>query len=417
MKKIGFILLCVLAAAACGHRGGRNVPGAVNTSSDTVQATSLPVEQVEGDDLPELTPEQVMSGCSEPGVAVMPVASSLKAVKVEDRLEFDKTVHDFGDLVPTDGPQSCTFKVTNISSEPVALLEVVTSCGCTEAQWTREPLQPGKSGTISATYKNEDGPYPFDKTLTVYASGLSRPVILRLRGVVHEKEVPLAELYGVARIGDLGLKDRSFKAGNMEQGQSRSDEAKIANLGSRPLKVEFADLSPQLSVAVEPNPIPPGQLAVMAFSVKADRSLWGRNDYFATPVLNGKKASAQLSFWAVTKENFNSWDEEKRKNASQPMFDESTAIFDVVEKGKTVTAIFNYTNRGKSDFHIYKLDADAPGVSVIGMEDTAAGASGSVSVSVDTSKLPQGDATIMLTLITNSPLRPIINLFITGVVK
>lgn len=421
MRKTIIILLGVLALAACGHRGGgKPAPGTPapsdNNPKDTVAATSIPAEP-EADDTMDLTPEQVLSGRSEPGVSVLPVASSVKAVQVEGKLEFDKTVHDFGDILNTAGPQSCTFTLKNISSEPIAILEVVTSCGCTEAEWTREPLKPGKSGTVSATYKNEDGPYPFDKTLTVYIAGLSKPVILRLRGVVHEKEVPMAELYGAARIGNLGLKDRTFKAGNMEQGESRSDEARIANLGNKPLTLEFKDMSPQLTIAVEPNPIPAGKIAVMSFCVKADRNLWGRNNYYATPVINGKAAKDKLTFWAVTKENFTSWDEEQRQNASQPLFEESTAIFDVVEKGRTVTARFSYTNRGKSDFHIYKLDADAPGVSIISMEDTAPGETGVVTVAVDTAQLPEGDATIMVTLITNSPLRPIVNLFITGVVK
>ena len=417
MKRSAIILMSVLALAACGHRNrGVDTPGtngpSVEEPGDTVAATSLPAENVDDD-----VQSPVLSGNGVTGVAVMPDASSVKAVQVEGRLEFDKTVHDFGDILATDGPQSCSFKVKNISAEPIALLEVVTSCGCTEAQWTREPLQPGKTGTISATYKNEDGPYPFDKTLTVYASGMNKPIILRLRGIVHEKEVPLAELYGTARIGDLGLKDRLFKAGNMEQGESRSDEARIANLGSKPLKLEFKDLSPQLTVNVEPNPIPAKSVAVMSFCVKADRNLWGRNNYYATPVINGKASSEKLAFWAVTKENFTDWDDERRQNASQPIFDESTAIFDVVEKGRTITASFNYTNRGKSTFHIYKLDADAPGVTVTQMEDTPAGQTGVISVSVDTGQLPEGDATIMMTLITNSPLRPIVNLFLAGVVK
>lgn len=416
MKRNVLLLLSALAFVACGHRGGGKNP-ADNPPvepADTSAAVTVPDEPVGGgDDNPAVvSPEPGVTG-----VAVMPDASSVKAVQVDGKLEFDKTVHDFGDILTTSAPKSCSFKVKNISSEPIALLEVVTSCGCTEAQWTREPLQPGKTGTISATYKNEDGPYPFDKTLTVYASGLNKPVILRLRGVVHEKEVPLAELYGTARIGDLGLKERLFKAGNMEQGDSRSDEARIANLGSKPLKVEFKDLSPQLTVSVEPNPIPAKSVAVMSFNVKADRKLWGRNNYYATPVLNGRASSDKLTFWAVTEENFSDWDDEKRQNASQPIFDESTSIFDVVEKGSVVTAEFKYVNRGKSTFHIYKLDADAPGVTVTAMEDTPAGEPGVVSVSVDTSQLPEGEATIMMTLITNSPLRPIVNLFLAGAVK
>ena len=416
MKKcIYALLVAVIAISGCkGRKGGNNGPS--NVTDSTVTAVSLPADPDDGDD-GGLSPEQVAYGRTEPGVPTEPVPSTAKSVTVGGVVEFDKTVHDFGDILQTDGPKTCTYKVKNISSEPIAIFEVVSSCGCTDAKWTREPIQPGASGTISATYKNEDGPYPFDKTLTVYISALNKPVILRLRGVVHEKPVPMAELYGPGRIGNLGLKERIFKAGNMDQGGFRSDEVKVANLGTSPLEVGFTGLSPQLSVSVEPNPIPAGSIAVMRFTVKADRNLWGRNNYYGTPVLNGKTASERLTWWAVTKEDFSSWPDEKRQNAAQPIFDESTAIFDVVEKGKIVTATYNYTNRGKSTLHIYKLDADAPGVSLVSMEDCEAGGSGSVSVSLDTSELPEGDATIMMTLITNSPQRPIINLFLAGVVK
>jgi len=409
------LAIALVVLYGCSGRSGRN-GGPAASADSTVTAVSIPADPDDGE-VEALNPEQVAYGRSEPGVAAEPVASTAKAVQVGGVVEFDKTVHDFGDILQTDGPKTCTYKVKNISSEPVAIFEVVSSCGCTDAKWTREPIQPGASGTISATYKNEDGPYPFDKTLTVYISALNKPVILRLRGVVHEKPVPLAELYGPGRIGNLGLKERVFKAGNMDQGGFRSDEVKVANLGSAPLEVGFTNLSPQLSVSVEPNPIPAGELAVMRFTVKANRELWGKNYYYATPVLNGKKASEKLSWWAVTKEDFSTWTEEQRQSAAQPIFDESTAIFDVVEKGRVVTAVYNYTNRGKSPLHIYKLDADAPGVSVVSMEDCPAGESGSVTVSLDTSLLPEGDATVMMTLITNSPLRPIINLFLAGVVK
>ena len=110
-------------------------------------------------------------------------------------IEWDKTVHDFGDVSADDGPLSCSFTLINRGDQPVTIYEVVSSCGCTDVQWTRETLQKGESGSISATYKNEDGPLPFDKTLTVYISGLKKPLILRLRGSVHAKKQPLGELY------------------------------------------------------------------------------------------------------------------------------------------------------------------------------------------------------------------------------
>jgi len=97
---------------------------------------------------------------------------------------FDRIVHDFGDLSLKDGPQSCTFTFTNYTEEPATILVAVSSCGCTEVKWTRETLQPGEKGEVSATYSNDEGTFPFDKTLTVYVSYQKKPIILHLRGVV-----------------------------------------------------------------------------------------------------------------------------------------------------------------------------------------------------------------------------------------
>ena len=349
-----------------------------------------------------------------PTMALEPEESTEDAVQVDGVVEFDKTVHDFGDISVDDGPQSCTFTVKNIGKEAIAIYEVVTSCGCTDAKWTREPLQPGKTGTISATYKNEDGPLPFDKTLTVYIAGMGKPVILRLRGVVHEKKKPLSELYGTVKLGNMGLKSLSYKVPNVLQGESSSDEAKIANLGKQPLKVTFTDLTPNLSVSVEPQTVPAGETATLKYSVKADPTLWGRHTYLATPVINGKKADKPLSFTALTRGNFASLNAEERKNSAQCIFDESTVSFGTVKAGTPVEAVYTFTNKGKSALKLYSLDADAEGLTATLPGETAPQKKGSIPVKLDTSSLPKGETVVMLTLTTNCPARPLINLFLVG---
>ena len=107
----------------------------------------------------------------------------LLAAALAAPIQFDKTVHDFGEISTKAGKQTCTFTVTNDADEPLSIFAVVPSCGCTGIKWTRESIKPGHSGVIEAVYSNEDGPYPFDKTITVYLSDIKKPVILHLRGV------------------------------------------------------------------------------------------------------------------------------------------------------------------------------------------------------------------------------------------
>ncbi len=348
------------------------------------------------------------------------LAASLNAQEPAEQIavvSWDKTVHDFGDVSVSDGPLTCSFTLTNVSNEAIAIFEVVSSCGCTNVQWSREPVQPGKSATISATYKNEDGAMPFDKTLTVYISGVKRPVVLRLRGVVHEKKQSLSELYGAEKLGDFGIKSRTLKTGTLKQGLSQSETATVANLGRKPLSVSFADVSENLALSVTPNPIPAGSTATLAYTVSASKELYGKNIYSATPVLNGKKASGALEITAWTQENFGAWTNEQRIEAALPVFETSTANLGFITKCSKADVSFTCTNRGKQPLHFYKADAESPALQPFSLTDIAPGQKESVRFTLDTSLLPKGDMVIMVTLTTNSPLRPLVNLFVAGEVR
>ncbi|MBQ2103083.1 MAG: DUF1573 domain-containing protein [Bacteroidales bacterium] len=415
-KQTACLIAMILALTACGGRGGRQgqAPAATEPQPvETPDTASVPADtSVLFEDVSAVLEEMT----EHPVVAETPARLVRKTVTLAEGVEIDKTVHDFGDILLTDGPQKCTFTLHNTGSAPLTILEVVTSCGCTEAEWTREEIAPGKQGTISVTYKNGDGPLPFDKTLTVYLSTVRKPQLLHIRGCVHEKKKSLGELYGACRRGDLGLKEDDIKVGNMEQGESRSGEALVANLGRKPLRVDFRDTDPQLSLSVEPNPIPAGKTAVLTYTVRSDRDIWGKRTYHATPVLNGQPQDAPIAFWAITKENFSDWTQEQRDHAAQPVFDESTAAFNTVPSGTEVTVSYTVTNRGKSPFSCYAVYADSP-VSIDPVEEIAPGGKQTFSVRIPTEKLPKGETTVMLTLITNSPIRPIINLFAVGIIE
>ena len=59
-------------------------------------------------------------------------------------ISFDKKIHDFGDVIISDGPVKCTFTFTNISDSPIVVHNIISSCGCATPQWTRSPVKPGK---------------------------------------------------------------------------------------------------------------------------------------------------------------------------------------------------------------------------------------------------------------------------------
>ena len=357
----------------------------------------------------------VIAAACFPVCAGAQVKTDGKSSEIDGIVRFDKTVNDFGDVTADQGPLTCTFRATNISGKPLVIYNVVSSCGCTGVKWTREPVQAGKAGLITATYSNDEGPYPFDKTLTVYLSGVKKPVILRLRGIVHSKKLSLEERFPIKTAG-LGFKKTDIKLGNLSQGSQRSDAVDIANLGGSPVEVRFSDISDGLSISVSPNPIPAGQTARMTYIVTADRSRWGKNYYYATPVANGKKGT-RIGIWAFTKEDFSDWTSEQTDNGANPMLDFSTYTFEKCRKGTVIRAKFTVKNLGGSTLHIYKADPESAAVGVPEhFPEVGAGDKATFEITLDTSELPAGNVSLAVVLTTNSPLRPVMNLYIAGTI-
>ncbi|GIV27910.1 MAG: hypothetical protein KatS3mg027_1724 [Bacteroidia bacterium] len=102
-------------------------------------------------------------------------------------IKFDKTVHDFG-TIPQGGNGECEFTFTNTGKEPLVITNCMGSCGCTVPQCPKEPVLPGKKGTIKVKYDtNRVG--PFVKSVTVNSNAKSGVVTLQIKGTVEAKPV------------------------------------------------------------------------------------------------------------------------------------------------------------------------------------------------------------------------------------
>ena len=105
-------------------------------------------------------------------------------------IKFESVDVDFGKI--TQGkPVTKVFKFTNTGKEPLILGTVTASCGCTTPVWTKEPIMPGATGTVSATF-NAGVMGPFNKPVTVPSNAENGTMYLTLKGEVVETPVPAA---------------------------------------------------------------------------------------------------------------------------------------------------------------------------------------------------------------------------------
>lgn len=97
-------------------------------------------------------------------------------------MKFAKETHDFG-KVEQGKPVTHVFEFKNLGTDPVVINDATASCGCTKPSFSREPIMPGKTGTVSATF-NAAAAGPFNKSVTVTSNAEAGQTVLILTGVV-----------------------------------------------------------------------------------------------------------------------------------------------------------------------------------------------------------------------------------------
>ena len=83
------------------------------------------------------------------------------------KILFENSEHNFGDINEKDGKVSHKFSFKNDGDQPLLILSVKPSCGCTTPNWSKNPINPGDEGFIIAEYNPKGRPGVFRKSLNV----------------------------------------------------------------------------------------------------------------------------------------------------------------------------------------------------------------------------------------------------------
>jgi len=99
-----------------------------------------------------------------------------------DVAKFTSETIDLG-KIKQGNPTTATFVITNVGTEPLIIEQANPTCGCTIGDYTKSPIAPGKTGTITATY-NAAALNHFDKHLTVKFAGVDETKSITITGDV-----------------------------------------------------------------------------------------------------------------------------------------------------------------------------------------------------------------------------------------
>jgi hypothetical protein len=135
-----------------------------------------------------------------------PAKSTIQGIGV---MEFIYDVHNFRSISEKGGLVFHDFKFINLGKGPINITDVITSCGCTQSNWTRTPIKPGDTGVVRATFDPNGRVGEFEKTLTVVSDGSPNSYAIRIKGHVYPTKLSPGDSYKY-QYGNLAIKTNSI---------------------------------------------------------------------------------------------------------------------------------------------------------------------------------------------------------------
>jgi len=113
-------------------------------------------------------------------------ADSKSDAKVMPIMEFDKKMHDFGNIKAGE-KVSYSFRFVNRGRRNLIIQNASGSCGCTVPDFPKQPIPPGREGFIRVLFNSEGKNGVQEKQVTVLANTLPNTNEIRIKAnIIHK---------------------------------------------------------------------------------------------------------------------------------------------------------------------------------------------------------------------------------------
>ena len=268
-------------------------------------------------------------------------------------MKLSATEHDFGKFKEEAGKQSFDITVTNTGSTPLVIQNIVASCGCTQPDWTRQPIPPGGNGKITALYDPANRPGQFSKTLSVYTNSKPEVVVVTIKGEVIPREKTIEELFTFP-VGAVRFESNHLAFTNVKKTEKKIRVMQIVNISNDPVKIGFDNLPAHLTLKANPETLKPGQKGIIEGTYDGTKNAaWGNvSDMVKIKLNDVAQENVYYYVSANLVEDFSSMTKEEVEKAPVFKLAASTIDLGTIPGASANEVEFKFTNEGKSDLYI-----------------------------------------------------------------
>ncbi|MBX2944855.1 MAG: DUF1573 domain-containing protein [Cyclobacteriaceae bacterium] len=353
------------------------------------------------------------------GMLVLIGATVVSFAQLAKPVKFNEEVFDFGSVIEEDGPVSHEFVFTNVGTKPLQILSVQPSCGCTTPGWSKEPIMPGKSGSIKAQYDPKGRPGYFNKSLTVTTDADNQPIILQIKGTVTSKN-GFSPVEFQAVNGNLRLRSLSFNLGKVFiKDEFVVRDYEFYNTGVKPVSYSGKTEGPEyIRVTVEPTVVEPGKKGTVkvGYNGKMKGQYGFQSDHITLHTDDELQPLKGFTVYATLEDYFPELKPDELAKAPQLRFSAQAIEYGSMRQNQSVTKSIQFTNTGKTVLEIRSIQGNCTCIQTeADKTKLKPGESAAIKVSFN----PQdrkGTQTKSVTVYSNDPQNPVQRITLTGVV-
>lgn len=286
----------------------------------------------------------------------------------QPQIQFQETTHDFGKIKEEGGKVTGRFIFTNVGTEDLILTNVRPGCGCTAANYTKDPVAPGQQGFIDATYNPYNRPGGFNKNIRVttneprFTDGSnSAPHMIFIKGEVIKRPPTEFEKAGYTKSNGMA---RFFEPNvklDVLNTQKVKDTFQVRNFWTKPVKFEMNAPKEYLTEVYRSfgTELDPGQEGIIILEFDAAKcGQFGQIKETVIYMTNDSIESRKLLHYAINvKEDFSKWTTKQLKNAPVAELGALEYDFGSVAKNAQTQGFVTLTNKGKTPLKIRALSS------------------------------------------------------------
>lgn len=339
----------------------------------------------------------------------------------QSRLQFAETTFDYGEIKEDGGAAMARFEARNVGDEPVVVVEVMTSCGCTTPYFDRKPIKAGETFCLEIRYDPMNRPGRIDRDIYVRVSDSGEDTKLHITGRVLPRQKSIEEIYPFDMGGGLRLESNFHAFAYVEHGKSVETRIGYVNHSDREIRVRISPTVVSGAMRVEYDPVimphASGDI-VLRYRLADNSSRYGTLEDILRVTVDGRPSQTLLSTHAIAVDNFDNTDDISAPSADIPI---NIVKFGKANRtGKPFCRSFEVRNTGQTALIIRKAETNSEAIRCIIDKDTAIapGQSRQFTVEFSPSKVGRDGAYVArLFLITNDPKHPMHTLRVNAILE